>query len=237
MHRQRANHHIALIGCMCLALLAYTGWTEQQEAPAPAEVPTAQAPAAADRMNSMTPESFTVIVNKHHPLDAAYIPPDLTDAGGVLIRAAAAERFRVMVSAAASEGIAITAVSGYRPATEQAHIHDSYTSVYGAPAADLLSARPGYSEHQTGLAIDIGNPSGECALNACFASTPAGAWTEANAHRFGFIIRYPAGSESVTGYTYEPWHLRYTGLDAAAAIHAGGLTLEQYTGTPAAPGY
>lgn len=234
MQRQRANHHIALIGCMCLALLAYTGWTEQQEAPAP-DAPAAQAPA--DRIDFTSPESLTVIVNKHHPLDAAYIPPDLTDAGGVLLRLAAADSFRAMVSAAAAEGIAITAVSGYRPASEQAHIHDSYTSAYGAPAADLLSARPGYSEHQTGLAVDIGNPSGECALNACFASTPAGAWTAANAHRFGFIIRYPAGTEAVTGYMYEPWHLRYTGLEAAAAIHGSGTTLEQYAGTPAAPGY
>lgn len=237
MQRQRSNHHVALIGCMCLALLGYTGWAgEQADTAEPPAPPAAQAPVAG-QPDFSSPTSYTVIVNKHRPLNAGYIPPDLTDAGGILLRAQAADSYRQMVQAAAADGVPIIPVSGYRPAGQQAHIHDSYTTSYGAPAADLLSARPGYSEHQTGLAADIGNPGGECALNACFASTPAGAWAAANAHRFGFIIRYPAGTEAVTGYTYEPWHLRYTGTEAAAAVHSSGSTLEQYAGLPAAPGY
>ena len=119
----------------------------------------------------------------------------------------------------------IIPVSGYRSYSQQASLYDSYVRQYGQATADTLAARPGFSEHQTGLAMDIGNASGVCALQACFATTPAGKWAAANAATYGFIIRYPAGAEAVTGYTYEPWHLRYVGRDLARAgqHHPGGL--------------
>ena len=102
-------------------------------------------------------------------------------------------------------------ISGYRSYSQQASLYDSYVRQYGQATADTIAARPGYSEHQTGLAMDIGNASGICALQACFATMPAGKRAADHAAEHGFIIRYPAGSEATTGYTYEPWHLRYVG--------------------------
>ena len=101
----------------------------------------------------------------------------------------------------------------------------------GQALADTYSARPGHSEHQTGLAVDVGaisNPS--CDLETCFGETIEGKWVAANAQNYGFIIRYPNGKDAITGYQYEPWHLRYVGIDAAVAIYNSGLTMDQYYG-------
>jgi D-alanyl-D-alanine carboxypeptidase len=109
---------------------------------------------------------------------------------------------------------------------------------YGRATADLISARPGFSEHQTGLAIDIGNPNGVCGLQECFAGTPAGVWAAQNAWRYGFIIRYPRGMTPVTGYAYEPWHLRFVGTTISSEMRAHAVpTLEHYMSLPAAPSY
>ncbi|MCQ1950427.1 MULTISPECIES: D-alanyl-D-alanine carboxypeptidase family protein [Arthrobacter] len=183
------------------------------------------------------PDSFTLVINKNRPLAADYVPADLTDAGGLLLRAEAAEAYARMVGDAAAEGVAVSPVSGYRSREEQSRLHASYTEKYGQEGADSLSARPGHSEHETGLAVDIGNPDGLCALETCFEGTAAGSWTAANAHRYGFLIRYPAGAEHITGYAYEPWHLRYVGPEVAGGVHDSGVTLEEFLGFPAAPNY
>ncbi|PVZ58492.1 D-alanyl-D-alanine carboxypeptidase [Arthrobacter sp. H-02-3] len=127
-------------------------------------------------------------------------------------------------------------ISGYRSFSQQASLYNSYVSQYGQATADTLAARAGYSEHQTGLAMDIGNASGTCALQACFANTPAGQWAAKNCRDYGFIIRYPAGAEATTGYTYEPWHLRYVGKNVALDM-SSTETLEDYFGLEAAPDY
>lgn len=234
MHTQRANHHIAIIGCMCLGLLGYTGW--QDGGAEASSLPPAAVSVHAPDYDSA--DSITVIVNKQRPLaDPAYAPADLEDVGGALLRPEAAEGYRAMTAEASAAGVPIEAVSGYRRAGEQQHLHDSYALSYGTGTADAISARAGYSEHQTGLSVDIANPGGACAMQACFESTPAGSWAVQNAHRHGFIIRYPAGSEAVTGYAYEPWHLRYVGIGTAAAVHASGAALETYAGLMPAPGY
>ncbi|WP_350223890.1 M15 family metallopeptidase [Pseudarthrobacter sp. efr-133-R2A-89] len=107
---------------------------------------------------------------------------------------------------------------------------------YLAPADTLAghvahhaSARAGHSEHQTGLAVDISDGSGACSFEPCFAEQPAAVWAAANAHRFGFIVGYPPGDEAITGYAYEPWHLRYVGVEPATEIHDQDITLEEFT--------
>lgn len=183
--------------------------------------------------------STAVVVNKARPLvPAEYIPQDLTSVDGQLLRADAAEALQILRQAAAADGVGMTAVSGYRPFTEQAGLYSGYIAQYGQDQADGISARPGYSEHQTGLAVDMAAPDGQCTLQACFEDTAAGAWIAENAQRFGFIVRYPANAAAVTGYAYEPWHLRFVGADIAGGMHeAGSATLEEYLDLPAAPAY
>lgn len=114
-------------------------------------------------------------------------------------------------------------ISGYRSYDYQTSLYNNYVAIDGEDAANRYSAKPGYSEHQTGLAFDIGE------LNYQFGETPAGIWLAQHAHEYGFIIRYPQGKENVTGYMYEPWHVRYLG-DQASSVYASGLTLEEYLG-------
>lgn len=185
------------------------------------------------------PADVRVVVNKQRPLvPADWAPGDLGAVHGQPLRVEAAQALQRLIDDAAAEGVPIRAISGYRPQHVQDGLYRRYTALYGQATADAISARPGHSEHQTGLAVDIGNPDGACALQACFDQTPAGQWAAANAHRYGFLIRYPAGAEPVTGYAYEPWHLRYVGTQLAGDVRASGAaTLEEYLGLPAAPGY
>ena len=107
----------------------------------------------------------------------------------------------------------------------------------GIAAAETYSARPGHSEHQTGLAADLDDGSG-CAFMACFGQTATGLWLRENAYRYGFILRYDDGQQPVVGYIYEPWHFRYVGVEVAAGMREAGIrNLEEYFGLPAAPSY
>ena len=112
-------------------------------------------------------------------------------------------------------------LSGYRSYYTQQYLYNSYVSTYGRESADTFSARPGHSEHQTGLAFDVGS------IDDYYGDTPAGIWLKENAHYYGFIIRYPKGKEHITGYKYEPWHIRYLGVDIATDIYNKGVTLEE----------
>ncbi len=183
--------------------------------------------------------SLQVVVNKHRQLNpAAYVPGQLVRVQGERLRAQAADAYKQFAKAAKAAGVNIMPVSGYRSFSEQASLYDSYVRQYGQATADTFAARPGYSEHQTGLAMDIGNASGICALQACFANTPAGRWAAEHGWEYGFVIRYPAGAEATTGYTYEPWHLRYVGRAIAEDMQSAGITtLEKYFGLEAAPDY
>ena len=183
--------------------------------------------------------SLQVVVNKHRQLNpAAYVPGQLVRVQAERLRAPAADAYKQFAKAAKAAGVNVMPISGYRSFSEQASLYDSYVRQYGQATADTLAARPGYSEHQTGLAMDIGNASGVCALQACFANTPAGRWAAEHGWEYGFIIRYPAGAEATTGYTYEPWHLRYVGKVIAEDMQSTGIaTLEKYFGLEAAPDY
>ena len=108
----------------------------------------------------------------------------------------------------------------------------------GQAYADTTSARAGHSEHQTGLALDIGAASGACSLSACFGDTAEGQWLVSNAWRFGFLLRYPADKAPVTGFAYEPWHFRYVGVGLSTTMHDSGTrTLEEHFGLAEAPDY
>lgn len=155
-----------------------------------------------------------LLVNKTHPVPQGY--------GGIDSTASAAlQRLQAGANAA---GYAMPLLSGYRSYAVQTGLYNSYVARDGQAAADRYSARPGTSEHQTGLAFDIGE------LDDAFGYTPAGSWLASHAHEYGFIIRYPEGKEDITGYQYEPWHVRYVGVEVAQKVFESRLTLEEYLG-------
>lgn len=174
------------------------------------------------------PSTIDILVNKAHclsPLD--FTPADLVSVDGYLVSAKAAPHLRDMLAAAAAEGLGISMTSSYRSYENQITTYNGWVAANGSTeAADTVSARPGYSEHQTGLAVDLGT--GGCALE-CFAGTPHYAWLQQNAAKYGFIQRYYAGYEGITGYSPEAWHYRYVGPEVAMDMKAKGIkTLEQY---------
>ena len=213
-----------------------TGTASATALPTPTPTPTPTASKASTNFNIDDPTSFTVVVNKQRPLNPQdYTPADLRTVNvphtwAPQLRDAAATAVETMFADAQSQaGLALASNSAYRSYSAQQSIYDGN---------DASTARPGYSEHQTGLAIDIGAESGKCSLAACFADTAEGQWLAANAWKYGFVLRYPDGQTAVTGYEFEPWHYRYIGVDAAKAYHdAGATTLEQFFGLPAAPSY
>ncbi len=194
------------------------------------------------------PASALVLVNKHRPLvPADYMPADLVAprvpaATGepALLRKDAALALERMVAAAGRDGVAITVMSSFRSHASQLSLYNSYAAQKGAAAADTSSARPGFSEHQTGLAVDIGDAGvpASCEFTWCMASSPAGLWVATHGPDYGFIVRYQLGLEGITGYLAEPWHLRFVGICVATDMRARSIrTYEQYLGLPGAPGY
>lgn len=213
-------------------------------APAQAPAPSAASPA---RHSLTDPASPWVVVNKHRPLvPADFVPADLvqprvplaTSGEAALLNSTTAGAAEAMFAAAAVAGVVITLASGYRSFNTQIATYNRWVNSEGQAAADTASARPGYSEHQTGWSFDIGDGSGRDSFTPAFADQPAAVWAKANAHLFGFVVRYPWMFHEITGYYYEPWHLRFVGVEAAADMNARGIaTLEEYFGLEAAPGY
>lgn len=195
-------------------------------------------PAAARPSVESSPESLRCLVNKMRPFaQKDWAPSDLVDFEGQQLRAEAAQAARTMMDAAKAEGVTLTVSSAYRSYAVQQQTYQHWVSVNGQKVADQLSARPGYSEHQTGLAIDFSSPEG-CRLEECYEDTRAGRWLAKNAQNYGFILRFPKGQQAVTGYLFEPWHYRYLGKDLTARYVASGTnTLEEFLGTGAAPDY
>jgi len=218
--------------------------SQSPEAPSPSPPPSAT---LARQFSLDDPKSQWVIVNKHRPLKPAdYAPADLVrpavaiSAAGeaALLNSTTAAAAEAMFAAAARDGVAIVLASGYRSYSTQVTTYNGYVAARGQADADTASARPGHSEHQTGWAFDIGDGGGACSFQPCFADQPAATWVKANGHRFGFVVRYPWMLHPITGYYYEPWHLRYVGVEAATDMLNRGIgTLEEYFGLEAAPGY
>ncbi|MEO6827093.1 MAG: M15 family metallopeptidase [Microbacteriaceae bacterium] len=191
------------------------------------------------------PASIWVVVNKRRPLNPLdYAPadlvfPDVPDVDRQPLRQEAANAITAMFAAGGTEtGLAFQVQSAYRDYGTQVNVHNGWVDRLGQAAADRTSARPGVSEHQTGLAVDISSVPAVCPLQICFAETGQAVWLAANAWRFGFILRYPADKTAITGYEFEPYHFRYVGPELAAELHAAGVTtLEEFFGLPPAPEY
>ena len=154
-----------------------------------------------------------LIVNKKYSLPANYNPG---------VDQTASTALKQLQQAASTAGHNIPLISGFRSYSRQQTLYNNYVARDGQALADTYSARPGHSEHQTGLAFDVGK------LDDNYGSTPAGIWLKENCHKYGFILRYPKGKESITGYQYEPWHIRYVGVEHATKIMNQNITLEEY---------
>lgn len=156
-----------------------------------------------------------LIANKTYPLPESYAPGWDAEASAQL---------HVMFAAAKQDGITLFVKSGYRSYIDQKIIYNGYVARDGKEKADTYSARPGHSEHQTGLAFDLNSTANS------FADTPEAAWIAANSYKYGFIVRYPKGKEHITGYIFEPWHVRYLGVEKAKEVFDSGLCLEEFLG-------
>lgn len=186
----------------------------------------------------MNNDYLGILVNKTHSLSEDYAPADLIpvnipfahvgDDSRNYMRRPAAKALETMFRDAEAAGLHPIGVSGFRSYERQKHIYTSNLAVKGEMHTSLYSAKPGQSEHQTGLAMDISSPSVQSALTTDVENTPEGRWLRHNADAYGFTLRYPAGKEHITGYAYEPWHFRYVGKNLAAFLKKEGLTLEEY---------
>lgn len=186
------------------------------------------------------PESLLVVVNKQRPFRDKSYAPELRAVLGSdhELRPDAAEALEQMLAAAADDGVDFQVLSAYRSYERQKASRVNAARKASADRVDELSARPGFSEHQSGLAVDLGMIDGKCELKECFAETAGGQWLHENATEFGFIERYPTGQRDVTGYVYEPWHLRFIGVEAAAdMLQSGAPTFEEFFGLAPAPDY
>ena len=195
------------------------------------------------------PESRWVVVNKQRPLyPLKYVPTDLVAPefgslnanpyGRKLRKEAATAAYKLAKAMKAAGKGRLVIQSAYRSYTEQSTIHDRQVKRYGKKVGEALAARPGFSEHQTGWAMDVSARGQGCQIRVCFGQTKAGLWLAANAYKYGFIIRYPNFATPTTGYQYEPWHLRYVGVGLAMVMHDDDVhTLEKFFGLPAAPNY
>lgn len=192
------------------------------------------------------PNSITALVNKQRPLAKDFVPKNLVKLSSVGVpsvndhsmRREAADASRELYDAAGKAGYHLNFASGYRSYELQTELYTEYVDQLGQEAADATSAKPGFSEHQTGLAVDIFETNTDCILEGCFGETKPGKWLKENSWKYGFILRYENGTQDVVGYEYEPWHFRYVGKDVAAAYHeSGARTYEEFVGAPAAPDY
>lgn len=183
----------------------------------------------ADKLRRLTPKRYVPAGLKTLDVPHTYSPT---------LRSDAAKAYLKMFRAARKEGVNLVFQSGYRSYSTQVSVYNGWVASLGRKAADLQSARPGYSEHQTGLSVDIASASGGCTIQSCFAKTREGKWLSKNAWRFGWHLRYPKGKTSITGYKYEPWHWRYVGKELAAELHlTPKITMEEFFGLPPAPDY
>ncbi|MDU4695087.1 MULTISPECIES: M15 family metallopeptidase [Paenibacillus] len=191
-----------------------------------------------DRAAMADPESVAVLINKQFALPDDYEPKDLVypdvrftfkeQIEKRMMRKEAAKALEELFAGAEKDGIYLAGVSAYRSHSTQTSLFNRYVAKDGEEVAKTYSAVPGHSEHETGLAIDVSGSDGKCAAESCFGDTKEAAWLADHATEYGFIIRYPEGKEDITGYKYEPWHLRYVGKEISTDIGERNITLEEY---------
>ncbi len=189
-------------------------------------------------------DSLWVVADKLRPLNPKnYTPANLVrlklpNRNDPTLRSNAAGAYAAMYAAAEADGVSLVIQSAYRSYNTQVSVYNGYVKSLGKAKAELQSARPGFSEHQIGLSVDIAAGNRKCTIAECFANTPEGRWLTEHAWEYGWILRYPKGSTHITGYKYEPWHWRYVGRGLAAEMHkTPNITLEEFFGLPAAPDY
>jgi len=202
---------------------------------------------AAPCISLADPGRIWVVINKQRPCDpidyqpaGIAVPASTRTLGETALRGDAAAALAAMISAAAGSGAGEVALdSGFRSFATQRTTYATQVGARGRAGAELISARPGFSEHQTGLAADVvACSNGGCGSIEQFAATPQGAWVAEHAWEYGWVVRYHDGQTPITGYQPEPWHLRYLGPDLARAYHDGGFrTLEEFFALPPAPDY
>jgi len=191
------------------------------------------------------PSSYWVVVNKLRPLDPQdfaaddLVPVPIPYVYAPTLRQPAAKAIvKIFEDFEDETGLTMKAQSAYRSYGAQVGVYNNWVAQLGQKGADLTSARPGHSEHQTGLAIDISASDGKCTLDQCFADTPQGKWLAKNAWKYGMILRYPEGMTDITGYEFEPWHYRFVGKGLAKEMHDTKITtLEEFFDLGAAPDY
>ena len=187
--------------------------------------------------NYEDPSNVWTLVNKGRSIPTDYTPSDLIVASVSTRANSTADEKRIrqiidgpmteLFAAAQEQGHSLMIGSAYRSAATQDSLFNTYVARVGYEQADKYSAHPGYSEHQTGLSVDISTTSQQCYLSECFIGTADGQWLAENAYKYGFHLRYPKGKEAITGYNFEPWHYRYVGIGLATALHQSGLTLDE----------
>jgi LAS superfamily LD-carboxypeptidase LdcB len=231
-----------MLGSLLVATIAYSPIAAAYNASVlPAQKVQVQTKEARDSSVSKPPAITTnnlVLVNKTHSLSAGYIPknlvaPNVSSANKSKTRMTpeAASALEALFAKAMQDNIKLTAISGYRSYELQNTIFASNINKYGsAAAANQFSARAGQSEHQTGLAMDVSSPSVNFTLTQSYGRTREGKWLKENAPKYGFIIRYTKGNENITGYQFEPWHIRYVGKSASLEIASRNITLEEFLG-------
>lgn len=213
--------------------------------PSPAPTPT-PVPAQFDKSAHSVddPSSQWIVANKIRPLEPLdFEPTDLEYLEGVpgggdqQMRSEAAQALQDLYNDLDDAGLTLRVTTAYRSYGFQESLYNEYVSVWGLDSAESLVARPGYSEHQTGLSVDVFK-SDACRLEECFADSDTYAWLESNAADYGYVVRYPDGKEDVTGYRFEPWHLRYVGVELATEMKETEVqTLEEFFDLPQAPAY
>ncbi len=262
LHRNRAFVFgppivLGVIGSLLLIQSAFAGprldlVEQKNQTFAQAEAPTERASIASHaypRQQLNNPASVFVIVNKHRPITPTnFVPEDLVEITssksldnprGHSLSLPAATALEQMAKEMQKQGQGqMTLNSGFRSFKTQQQLFESVVKSQGEAQALLKAAKPSFSEHQTGLAADVSFPAQGCAVMTCFGGTKAGKWLTDNSWKFGFIVRYQQGAEAITGYSYEPWHLRYVGLEVARLYSSSGMkTLEEFWGLSPAPDY
>lgn len=204
--------------------------------PTASAIPSAAATAAASEVLSVdtsSDDSLYRLVNADHPVDRSYVPgnlmtPNVNNNHDQTVRAEVVGPLEKMMADAEAQGIYLKLVSGYRSYELQVSLQNTYNARLGQKEASRLDDHPGASEHQLGLAVDLGNANSACELQTCFSTYVSSQWLQENSWRYGFILRYPDGKEAVTGIKYSPWHYRYIGTEEAQKIHDSGQTMEEY---------
>lgn len=242
---------ILLIAVLSIVAIFVLWWAQRAEAPKGSSSSSNQQTLSFNKAlySTSDPNSIWVVVNKKRPLQPKnFVPKDLVVPNVKLRLGSSQEQMHVsnkivasiesLFGAASAAGFTLSLGSGYRSYGYQQNLYDGYVSTDGQASADRTSARPGFSEHQTGLAFDVEATNMKCHLDKCLANTPDGQWLAAHAYEFGFIVRYPADKVAITGYDFEPWHFRYVGVLLATEMHKDAVTtLEEFFGISGGTSY